>query len=142
MTRIINNCWGGTEVSSLKANGKGSRNILSKQSLLRPFFGRTFSHPFIGKCTTLCRLLDRGFESSLFQNMDVHSLRTVIHLSSSFLLAYSTFLFFFYHFLFTYFHSSLHAFVFLVPMLCPPFLLPLLTAHPVNLIGKRIFDDL
>ena len=92
ITKFIN-CWAGTKVGSLKADGKMLLELFSRQSLLRPFFGRSFSHPFIGKCTTLCRPLDRGFESSLFQNMDVHPIRAVVHLSSfSFLLACSTFL--------------------------------------------------
>ena len=93
ITKFINNLWAGTEVISLKASGKRRLRLCSKQSLLRPLFGRSFLHPLIGTCTTLCRPLDRGFESSLFQNMDVPSLRAVIHLSSfPFLLVYPTFL--------------------------------------------------
>ena len=137
ITKFINNLWAGTEVISLKASGKRRLRLCSKQSLLRPLFGRSFSHPLIGTCTTLCRPLDRGFESSLFQNMDVPSLRAVIHLSSfPFLLVYPTFLVLLSlpNYLLTLFSSRL---VFPVTLLYFPLLLPLLTAHPAGLIGKR-----
>ena len=76
--KYTNNCWARTKVASLKADGKMLLELFYRQSLLRLFFGRSFTHPFNGKCTTLCQPLDRGFESSLFQNMDVPSLRAIV----------------------------------------------------------------
>ena len=108
ITKFIDNCWAGTKEKKMEVwrqPGKCSWNFFPGNPFLGQFLVELW-HPIIGKYTTLCRPLDRGFESSLFQNMDVPPVRAVAHLSSFLLVLPS---FFFCHFLFTYLRSSLHA---------------------------------
>ena len=109
--------------------------LFSRQSLLRPFFGRSFT-PIYWEVYDIMSTFGQGFRILII--ISKYGCPPYSSCCSPFfLLACSTFLVLLLSlpiYLLTLFSSRL---VFLVSLLCFPLLLPLLTAHPAVLIGKR-----